>query len=287
MNKNFGLSIPAGRYVVAVSGGVDSVVLLDVLSKNPDLELIVAHFDHGIRDDSHEDAELVGELAKKYNLPFEMRREELGTGTSEELARDRRYIFLREIMKKYDAKLITAHHSDDVIESIAINLSRGTGWRGLAVLDSDVIRPMTGFCKADNIKYAIENNLVWHEDSTNSSDEYLRNRFRRVLDDFDEDKKRELLALWAQQKFLKQQIDNEVLRFTADCTNYSRYFYIFIDSSVAIELLRNITDGLLTRPQLMRLLFAIKTALPGKTFIAGNGIEINFTSRNFTVKLIK
>ena len=59
-----------GRYVVAVSGGVDSVVLLHMLASRPDLELTVAHYDHGIREDSAEDRQLVQELAKLYSLPF-------------------------------------------------------------------------------------------------------------------------------------------------------------------------------------------------------------------------
>jgi len=92
------------KYVVAVSGGVDSAVLLDILSKKPGLDLIVAHFDHGIRDDSKSDAIFVANLAKEYNLPFETKREELGSDVSEEKARDRRYEFLRAVAKKHDAK---------------------------------------------------------------------------------------------------------------------------------------------------------------------------------------
>ena len=281
------LDVPKGRYVVAVSGGVDSVVLLDLLAKLPDLELTVAHFDHGIRDDSHLDEKLVYDLAKKYGLQFESKREDLGKNASEELARDRRYTFLRSVMQKYDAKLITAHHSDDVIESIVINLSRGTGWRGLAVLDSDVIRPMTKFSKSEILEYAKNNNLIWHEDSTNASDDYLRNRFRRKLDGFDNDKKRQLLALWSQQKQLKKQIDNEVSNIISDTTEYSRYFFINIEQSVAIEILRAMTKKLLTRPQIENLLIAIKTLPSGKKYTAGCGIEINFTTRFFTIKLIK
>lgn len=281
------LDISKGRYVVAVSGGVDSVVMLDILSKIDGLELIVAHFDHGIREDSREDEKLVSSLAEKYVLKFESRREELGKNASEELARDRRYIFLRSVMQKYDAKLVTAHHSDDVIESIAINLYRGTGWRGLAVLDSDVIRPLTNFSKSEILEYAKNNNLDWHEDSTNVSDAYLRNQFRRKLEDFDDDKKRQILALWVQQKYLKKQIDEEVSRLVDVDSQYDRYFFINVDDSVAIECLRFLTKKLLTRPQLERLLVAVKTLPSGKKFTAGCGIEISFTTRFFTIKLIK
>ena len=130
------------RYVVAVSGGVDSVVLLHQMVQDGGSELVVAHFDHGIREDSDLDAQFVRELAQSYRLPCEVRREELGSGASEELARNRRYAFLREVAKKHRATIVTAHHMNDIPETIAINLTRGTGWRGLAVLGSDVHRPL-------------------------------------------------------------------------------------------------------------------------------------------------
>ena len=275
------------KYVLAVSGGVDSVVLLDMLVSKTDSELIVAHFDHGIRGDSSDDAVFVAELAKKYGLPFFTRREELGLGASEEKARNRRYKFLRSVAKKHNAKLVTAHHADDVIESIAINLSRGTGWRGLAVLDSDVFRPLTDMTKSEILSYANKHKLKWHEDSTNDSSKYLRNRIRQKTIYLDEDIKRQLLGLWAEQKSLKLLIDNEVTSLIGGSLTYSRYFFTQLNSASGIELLRYIVDARLTRPQLVKALHAIKTILPNKTFQAGSGVKINFTSRNFTVELIK
>jgi tRNA(Ile)-lysidine synthetase-like protein len=142
------------KFVVAVSGGVDSVVLLDMLatgklkitnhktqitnkfqkpSSKTNCQLVVAHVDHGIRGDSHLDAELVEGLAKKYGLKFELQKVELGEGASEAEARDVRYKKLRQVCKKHKASgIITAHHQDDQIETAIINLIRGTGWRGLA-----------------------------------------------------------------------------------------------------------------------------------------------------------
>ncbi|MHB8136206.1 MAG: tRNA lysidine(34) synthetase TilS [Anaerolineaceae bacterium] len=194
------------KYVVAVSGGVDSVVLLDMLINNnlpaiyqlpfTNYQLIVAHFDHGIRDDSKSDAIFVAKLAEQYKLPFETKREELGKGASEEEARDRRYKFLRSVAKKYDAKLVTAHHADDVIETILINIMRGTGWRGLAAIDSDIVRPLTDMLKSEIIDYAIKNKLNWREDSTNKQNVYLRNRIRQKTIDLDNDTKLQSLFLY-------------------------------------------------------------------------------------------
>lgn len=224
------------KYVVAVSGGVDSVVLLHKLVSQGEHELVVAHFDHGIRKESHLDAQFVERLSNKYKLPFEVRREELGVEASEELARDRRYAFLRSVAKKYDATIATAHHMNDIAETIAINLTRGTGWRGLAVLASGVYRPLLSMTKHEIIDYAEKKGLDWREDSTNASDAYLRNRLRRKLTD--QDVVLELATLRTSQIAVRDSIDKEVTKLLAtESGDYSRYFFTHIDDRVAIELL--------------------------------------------------
>lgn len=277
---------------MAVSGGVDSVALLDMLMRSGDFaadnyKFIVAHFDHGIRAGSAEDARFVASLAKEYDLQFETLREELGGKASEELARNRRYAFLRALAKKYQAKIITAHHADDAVETVAINLSRGTGWRGLAILDSDIIRPLLDLSKSEIMDYAKQNKLQWHEDSTNASDVYLRNRMRQRLAMLDDDSKRQTLALRAQQIALKHDIDREVTRLVGTGPTYDRYFFTHADRSATLECLRFLTNRQLTRPQLERVLIAIKTAKQRTILEAGAGVEFGFTSRNFTIKLIK
>ncbi|MEI6054204.1 MAG: tRNA lysidine(34) synthetase TilS [Candidatus Saccharibacteria bacterium] len=278
---------PAACYIVAVSGGIDSVVLLDMLSKKKNLELVVAHFDHGIRDDSHLDAEFVKNLSIMYNLPFESKREELGREASEEIARDCRYRFLREIAAKYNGIVVTAHHSDDVVETIAINLLRGTGWRGLAVLDSDITRPLTHLTKKEILSYAKKHKLRWRDDSTNASDKYLRNRVRLQTAKMSDDEKLQVLCLWETQKDIKKVVDQEVRSLVGDGPSYSRYFFTHVGEASAIECLRCITGARLTRPQMLKLLFNIKTIKAGKKYTAGGGVKINFTSRNFTVELLK
>ncbi len=281
-----------GSYIVAVSGGVDSVVLLDMLINGGNFagdkyKFVVAHFDHGIRVDSADDARFVSDLAGRYDLLFEAKREELADTASEEVARNRRYAFLQTLANKYQAKIITAHHADDAVETVAINLSRGTGWRGLAILDSDIIRPLINLGKSEIIDYAKQHKLQWHEDSTNASDVYLRNRLRQRLAIIDDDSKRQVLALRAQQIALKHEIDQEVTRLVGAGPVYDRYFFTHADRSVSLECLRLITNRQLTRPQLERALIAIKTAKPRTIIEAGAGVEFGFTSRNFTIKLIK
>jgi tRNA(Ile)-lysidine synthase len=276
-----------GRYIVAVSGGVDSVTLLHMLSKQPDIVLIVAHFDHGIRSDSPDDAAFVERLAASYGHTFESIREELGPDASEDIARTRRYAFLRQLAKRYKAQIMTAHHNDDTVETMAINVSRGTGWRGLAVLDSDVIRPLLRMSKDDIINYAHQNHLQWRNDSTNDSDIYLRNRIRRKITELSHDTKHELLGLHAHQINLKKQIDNEVRRIVGSGPAYNRYFFIHAHHVAALECLRFMTQAGLTRPQLERALIAVKTAKPGTVLQAGGGVKLHFTSRNFVIELIK
>jgi len=178
------IAVKPGKYVVAVSGGVDSMVLLDLLACQPDLDLVVAHFEHGIREDSDLDQQLVAEAAKQYNFPYIYERGQLGAGTSEAQARTARYAFLRRVKEHTKAAaIITAHHQDDVIETAIINVLRGTGRKGLSALGSNegIVRPLLQVRKRDLLAYAGQHNLMWHEDSTNNSDTYLRNYIRHHL----------------------------------------------------------------------------------------------------------
>jgi len=203
------VEIPEGKYILAVSGGVDSMVLLHLLMqknhqstgrKNPNpkevernidyglsttdstsLQLVVAHFNHNIRKDSGEDEKLVRLAAIKYGLPYETGSAHLGNGASEATARDARYAFLGKIQQKHKAKaIITAHHQDDLIETAMINVIRGSGRLGLSSIANNdkVIRPMLDIPKADILAYAKKYKLEWREDSTNANQDYLRNYLR-------------------------------------------------------------------------------------------------------------
>lgn len=237
--------------LVAVSGGVDSVVLLDMLAQKKDTHrLIVAHFDHGIREDSAADARFVEALAAKYKLPFVTTREELGEQASEALARERRYSFLREQAATFQATIVTAHHQDDLIETIAINLTRGTGWRGVAVFgDKTVKRPLLHQPKTQLYEYARRQQLEWVEDTTNQTDRYLRNRVRRGTKALPKADRQRLIELWRSQHYLKALIEAQ-LRSQLGRTD--RYFYIMTPHLTGIELLRAQTNGALTRRNLRR-----------------------------------
>ena len=129
--NNLDITVKPGRYVLAVSGGVDSMVLLNLLQQQPDVQLTIAHFDHGIRTDSADDRRLVQAAARFYGLPVVYHEGQLGADASEATARQARYEFLRTVRLVANAKaIITAHHQDDVLETAILNMLRGTGRRG-------------------------------------------------------------------------------------------------------------------------------------------------------------
>ncbi len=171
------VDIPGGTYVIGVSGGVDSMVLLDILSKKSDIKLVVAHFDHGIRHDSKEDRQLVQSVAKKNRLPFVFDKASLGPKASEAESRKARYNFLRSVKNASSARaIITAHHQDDVLETAVLNILRGTNRKGLSSLKStdEIIRPLTHIDKDSLYKYAKDNGITWREDSTNNNINYQK-----------------------------------------------------------------------------------------------------------------
>ena len=278
------------KYLVAVSGGIDSVVLLDMLVHAGEHELIVAHFDHGIREDSAADARFVEALARGYGLPFVVQRAELGHGASEEIARRYRYAFLHHQAAKHEAVIVTAHHADDVVETVALNLARGTGWRGVAVLDREtVIRPLLSMAKQELRDYALERRLEWVEDSTNSQLVYFRNHLRQLIGQkLNVNQRRAVHEIWMHQCGLRRVIDQEAGAFLAPDNIYSRYFFTNVDEVVACELIRAAvlrTSGSgPTRPQCERALLAIKTAKPGAIFELGGAVRLRFSQRTFIVE---
>ena len=217
------LSVEPGKYVLAVSGGVDSIALLDMLARMPELDLVVAHFDHGIRPESADDAAFVQELTELHNLPFATERVELGKNASEAVAREARYDFLRRIQRAVEAKaIITAHHQDDLLETAIINMIRGTGRKGITALQDreDIRRPFLGVPKTDIVAYATQQNLSWREDTTNYDERYTRNYIRhRLLVRLNPGARQQLLATITEMQQLNAQIDELI---TAQLTEYDQ-----------------------------------------------------------------
>jgi tRNA(Ile)-lysidine synthetase-like protein len=277
-----------GHYVVAVSGGVDSMVLLDILCKSADLKLTVAHLDHGIRDDSAEDRKLVELEAGTRRVPIVCLAAKLGPKTSEAEAREVRYDFLRKVQNDNNADgIITAHHQDDVIETAILNMLRGTGRKGLTSLKSDkyVFRPLLKVPKMQLIKYAKDNEIKWREDKTNLDEKYMRNFVRHnyvakmnpsernnlinVIDDMHETNKK--LDILLVKHLSDQALDDSI----------DRAWFSSLPHKVALEFmaawLRQNGIRNFDSKTLDRLVVAAKTGETGKAFpiISGYNMKVN------------
>ena len=275
--------------IVAVSGGIDSIVLLHALHAEGNNELVVAHVDHGIRQDSGEDEQFVQRLAGEYELPYESVRLHLGPTASEDTAREQRYAWLREIQQKHGADAVaTAHHQDDVIETMIINIIRGTGWRGLCSLaeHDQTKRPLLGWSKAEIISYALDHSLAWRDDSTNDNVRYLRNYVRyRYVQRMSIEARMRWLHMYQSQSVLRDTIDNEVRMLSTQIARdgeYSRYWLIMSDQAVVLELLPYIIGQRLERSVLLQVWHFICTAKPGKQFNL-SGVGFRVTARDLIV----
>ena len=255
------------RKLLAVSGGIDSVVMLHLF--RADKNAVVVHFDHGIRESSSDDCVFVGRLAQEYGLPFYTRRAELGEDCSEEKARASRYAFFKSLLESPEDKIYTAHHQNDLLESVVINLLRGTGWRGLAPLrDKHIERPLLDWTKADIYRYATENRLRFRLDQTNNESKYLRNRVRLKMAELPQEKKNKLLQLCLRQRELASEIEAILESDSPRGPQFSREFFRALPTDLAMEFLRHCLAPQLglTRPQLERALWAVRDFLPGKRF---------------------
>lgn len=235
------VTVNPGTYVVAVSGGVDSMVLLDLLAKTPKLKLIVAHYNHGIREDSDLDRKIVQDAASKYKLPFVFDEGKLGQNSSEALARDARYTFLNKIKEAAQANaIITAHHEDDMLETAVINLLRGTYRHGVTSLKSkpELLRPLLHTTKEQIKNYAKENKINWREDYTNEDDKYFRNHVRNnILPRFSLEQKNKMLEHIDTLRQLNETIDRIVSPAISDKMKLDRHWFTMLNHDVAKDIM--------------------------------------------------
>ena len=287
--------IPKGKYVLAVSGGVDSMALLDLLAKQRDLELIVTHFNHGIRPDSREDEEFVRKTAEKYRLAFEAGYGKLGSSASEEQAREARYKFLNQARQKHQADaIVTAHHQDDLIETAILNIMRGSGRRGLTAIteNPDILRPMLHLSKNDILAYAKKHHLQWREDPTNVDERYLRNYIRRrIMPKLDDGQRQLFLRGLDRMVVANRVINQEIAKLSQKLVQgkrIERAGFIALPTEVASEVLmhflrqNNIRE--FDRKAVGRLVVAIKTAKAGTKHDVIKGVSLEMTRTSALLK---
>lgn len=179
--------------VVGVSGGADSIMLLHILNSlkdNYNLSLKVAHVNHKIRKgDAEKDAAFVELVCKEMGIPFYLKEinipkmsKELGM-SEEEAGHFARYAFFRELAGD-NGKIATAHNANDNVETVLMNLMRGTtlqGLQGIAYKNGNIVRPILGISRTEIEEYLSENGLTHITDKTNFEDVYTRNKIRLNL----------------------------------------------------------------------------------------------------------
>lgn len=177
------------RVILAVSGGPDSMCLLDLCRRilKPE-QIVVAHFDHHVREDSGRDAAIVRDYCAKHGLVFELSEADIldeaenQKRTVEEMGRILRYAFFRELREKYGAKyIVVAHHGDDQIETILMHFVRGTnlhGLSGMSEMEGDILRPLLSCTKKELLEYIDQERIEYAVDSTNLEATASRNILR-------------------------------------------------------------------------------------------------------------
>ena len=176
--------------VVGVSGGPDSMCLLNLLLEIKEemrYNIVVAHINHNLRDESDEEYEFVKKFSNDHNLLFEgIKLGDYDTNSIENEARTKRYNFYEEILKKYKSKyLLLAHHGDDLVETILMRLTRGStidgysGFNKISLRDKySIIRPLVFYTKDEILEYLEEKHIEYRIDKSNFDKKYTRNRYR-------------------------------------------------------------------------------------------------------------
>ncbi|WP_077418821.1 tRNA lysidine(34) synthetase TilS [Chryseobacterium sp. JV274] len=224
-------------YLLAVSGGADSIVLASLFrdfgNKNQDSEFQfhVAHINYKLRgNDSDLDQKTVQDFCEKNHIKFhlyEVSEKDRKPENSIQLwARELRYTFFKEIQKKEKLEfLVTAHHLNDQLETFIINLSKAAGINGLSGIPSNdnyILRPLLNFSKKEIYQFAEENTIEFREDLSNKKNDYLRNKIRNEIvpmlmetnDHFLENFKKSSLYLNQTKDFVQKQIQEIENRLT-------------------------------------------------------------------------
>lgn len=188
--KQFIQAFEHEKLFVACSGGIDSMVLLDLLS-TVHTHIHVLHVNYHLRgEDSNLDQQLIEKECTKRNIPFTVLDVDLkaelksNNGNVQDKARKVRYNFFEKQLSIKPSKLVVAHHQDDQIETFFINIARKSGIMGLSAMlpiHNKVLRPLLSISRADIIQYAHEKGVKWREDKSNLENTYQRNKWRNVF----------------------------------------------------------------------------------------------------------
>lgn len=226
--------------VIGLSGGPDSMCLLDIIrSLNRNITIVCAHINHNIRKESFEEQEFIEDYCKKNELVFETTtfdKKSEDQDYNELELREKRYNYFETIIKKYKAKyLFTAHHGDDLVETVLMRISRGSNLKGYTGFQVEtkkkyykVIKPLIFMTKEDINEYNKERNIPYVLDKTNDEDNYTRNRYRHNV-----------------LPFLKSENENihlKYLKFSRELLTYYEYVDKVINREIEKRFKKNTLD---------------------------------------------
>lgn len=230
------------RIVVGCSTGPDSMALVDMLLKiknKYNLSLIIAHVNHNVREESYEEAEYLKKYCEDNNLIFEsMIIEQYGDDNFHNEARNIRYNFFENLVNKYEADyLMTAHHGDDLTETVLMRLVRGSNLSGYggfrSIIDMDgykIVRPLIYYTKKELEEYDLENDVKYYIDSSNDKDKYTRNRYRKYILPFLKEEEKDVHL-----KFLKfSNLLNDASKFIDKARNRA-ISRVIVDDKIIID----------------------------------------------------
>ncbi|KOY51407.1 tRNA lysidine(34) synthetase TilS [Polaribacter dokdonensis] len=191
ININFPF-LQGKKLLIAISGGLDSVVLTHLFNQLNSATIALAHCNFKLREKESElDEEFVINLSQKtsnqiFTIIFDTKEIAKKRKTSTQItARELRYNWFKELVKKHDFDFVlTAHHADDNLETFLINLTRGSGldgFTGIPAINGNIVRTLLPFSRAEILNYAKENNIDWREDASNASTKYVRNKIRHKV----------------------------------------------------------------------------------------------------------